>query len=183
MDWKPKLPSTAQLAQIASGLPIVYSTEERAATALAIWDACANAIAREKKNRAFVADQIAKAKAREALLPKVPRPKRFPATLDEFLRLVIGGRRYADRMKKFRDFLVSGGLADVPRGADPGQVLKSMRKNGFQEEPWESVGLAFLRWREHHDQEVRTTRARNAAKRRHGRRKKKVFGAAQSDQK
>jgi len=86
------LPSREQLAMIAAGTHH-KNPADAVRHALDIW--------RE-------ADKVLRNERTEMMqrpFAGIPSPQKFPATLREFLRLVINGRTPADKMKRLRDYL------------------------------------------------------------------------------
>ena len=67
-------------------------------------------------------------------------PKRFPVYLDEFLRLVIGGKYKANRLKTYRAFLRSQNVVDVE------SVLTRDRTKGFEDHWFGQVRVLLLQW-------------------------------------
>ncbi len=92
--------SPETLAMIAATLAKggVDKPETAIANAAALYDAACEHL--ESKARHFAAKQ-AKAEARAALA----RPKKFPATFNDVLRLIVRAKTSADGTKRFRDYL------------------------------------------------------------------------------
>lgn len=70
--------------------------------ALALWQQCATAkeIEIDRQTRYARAHAVAESQ------PQLPMPKKYPVTFDEFLRLTIGGRYKARRLKIYRDYAI-----------------------------------------------------------------------------
>ena len=99
-------------------------------------------------------------------------PRKFPVLLDEFLRIVLGGKYRKVRLKTFCHYL----RATVPAsGVD--EVLNRYRTKGFDEVWFEIARADMLRWLKLR----RTEKARKAAYKRwsQNRRKKANAGKLQ----
>jgi hypothetical protein len=104
-------PSVSEIAQIAAILtnrnPINYTHPSTVANqAIELWEACGSM--RKAKIREIVLMRIETEKNMQdfkELKPiHVPMPKKYPVDFDEFLRLTVGGRHKAHRLKIYRDY-------------------------------------------------------------------------------
>jgi hypothetical protein len=109
-------PSISQIAHIAAILTNGNPTSSKspfdiAVEAIELWNACENMrsakicelaqyklesqkeFARSVTQRLFSVNQI-----------EIPLPKKYPVDFDEFLRLTVGGRHKAHRLKIYRDY-------------------------------------------------------------------------------
>ena len=111
----------------------------------------------------------------------LPLPKKFPASLDVFLRLIVGGRQKAHRLVVFRRYLkftirnlqwplfteeelVNG---QRPSLADIGTEIEKIRRRGFDNAEWKIEGWCFKAWRVAERSESARAKAIHAAKSRH----------------
>ena len=96
----PEPPSPETLAMIAAAL--AKGLTEKPATAIQyasdLYDAACARL--EMKSRYLTAR-----KNEIEAMSDIPRPKKFPATLNEFLSLIVSARTPADSMKRFRDYV------------------------------------------------------------------------------
>jgi len=75
-------------------------------------------------------------------------PSKFPVPLDEFLRLVVGGRYKADRLKLYRDYLgesIIGGSLGTLDSIE--QTIKHNRSHGIPQLFFRELRENFLVWR------------------------------------
>jgi hypothetical protein len=95
------VPSPEMVALIAANLfkaGTQHSVAGAVTNALMLYD--------EARTRLTGAMKLQAAYEREAAAwGDVPRPAKFPASLDDFLRLIVRAKTPADQMKRFRDFL------------------------------------------------------------------------------
>jgi hypothetical protein len=106
-EINPSLPPLFELASLAATLAHgrqinQASAEQLADEAFELWTACYGR--REKRLTQQAYREIGREyeAARKAALPK---PREYPVSFDEFLRLVIGGKDKADRLKIYRDYV------------------------------------------------------------------------------
>ncbi|MBI4662164.1 MAG: hypothetical protein HY735_25370 [Verrucomicrobia bacterium] len=174
-DVRQRLPSAGDVARIAATLADGENIDEQTAeklaqAALLICEASARAI--DKRVNALTAremriDQI------EAENLIVPVAKSYPVSLDEFLRLIVGGKS-TDRLHRYRQFLADSirkqcAISHEPEPSESdllGQVAKIVERD--QREPLthgEYLGRAasFLQWRAM----LPSLKASHAAKKRH----------------
>jgi len=82
----------------------------------------------------------------------VPKPDKFPATLDDFFRLVVKAKTTADSMKRLRDFYRQSSFEKdkdpQSRAANQIQHIKDGDDLGgfFTETKWELLAGNYLEW-------------------------------------
>jgi hypothetical protein len=151
------LPSQQQLAALAAASHIkdpIKAVEH----ALAVWQEAGKILA--AKEHALVRQRVA----------HVPLPKKgFPATLEDFLRVVVGAKTVADETKRLRDFYretlcghTTSPLPHKPHSAedhdrdggltvDPEQwaadAIQDLRECGFRtEHEWLELAQHYVKW-------------------------------------
>ena len=91
---------------------------ELAQQALRIFEACRKALEAEAQNRSKFDSPLPARDVWKKTLRQIPLPKTFPASLEDFLGLVVGGKTKTTRESTFLNFLgdsISAGLvAGVP---------------------------------------------------------------------
>jgi hypothetical protein len=70
--------------------------------AMKLWEACLEG---RKQTINFVSFREKSLKQELARQNEIPKPEKFPVTFDDFLRLMIGGRYKAGRLKIYRDYV------------------------------------------------------------------------------
>jgi len=151
------IPTREQLAMIAAAT-LRPNPTEAVQHALALWRESGNAL------EAF--------KWRE--FGSIPMPENFPATLEDFHRLIVKGKTPADREKSFRDFLKWQTANAIERGSlkspHENEVenfavnnLKAWRNGGCPgKQQWLVTARDYLQW---HAQNISKTNRENALKR------------------
>lgn len=61
-----------------------------------------------------------------------PQPRKFPATLDDFLRIIVRGRSRAESEKRFREFLEFSIYFERKSLSDAGEKIKSSLKSDVE---------------------------------------------------
>ena len=178
-------PTTSELATLAASL--AHGTTIDAGTAkafglqaLKLWQACRELAAHgapqteTEQCRADAAERWAKACA------GIPKPKQFPVSLTEFLRLTLGGRSKEKRESVFQDFLahkiktnraLQRGPGTETKPATPRQLNEEMTwwsAQQFDALQFDQFALQILKWLEPLQAEAKRDKASKAAKARHG---------------
>ena len=97
----------------------------------------------------------------------VPKPKKLPATLDEFFRRIVRAKT-PDREKRFRDFLRQVFFENGPNSEQQAakrthEIKEADRQGGyFTEAKWLEIGGTYLDWWKRQ----KSSQARSAAKKR-----------------
>jgi hypothetical protein len=111
-----KFPSVPELAKIAAiltnGQAVNYSQPTTIAKqAIELWRACEGmrrAIIEQEAQMGFFAQreisELIKQGKKQITPIEIPNPKKYPVDFDEFLRLTVGGRHKAHRLKIYRDY-------------------------------------------------------------------------------
>lgn len=151
------LPEQYQLAMIAAATQR-KNPADAVQHALALWQESGNAL-EAFKWREFGA---------------IPLPAKFPATLQDFHRLIVKGKTPADKEKSFRDFLKAHVADTIERSRlekpDADEIetwalfnLKAWREAGCSgKQQWLVTARDYLAW---HGQRVSATNRNNALKR------------------
>ncbi len=179
------LPGVGELAQLAAMLNQgravnEHSAAELASQALLLYQACQR-LREERVDRAkMIREMVA---SDEDRFGGIQAPSKWPATLKEFQRLVIGGRLIADRMAIYRRFL--GHLMKCDRmSATPGRkldyaavpepdpteiaaLIAREKEQGFTEALYHDRAMAYVVWREQTGEAARHRKAKHAAAKRH----------------
>ena len=101
------IPSLNDLANIAATLAIGSARDTQslsilAEQALQLWEECLHQRKRKIESIFRKANVKTQKLAEES---EIPKPEKFPVTFDDFLRLIIGGRYKANRLKIYRDYV------------------------------------------------------------------------------
>lgn len=177
------LPEALELAGLAATLTGQHrinaeSAKDLARQALVLFEACREHLDTETKRRAFANV------ARDERLDQyagIPKPKKFPASFKEFLRIIVGGKTETDRVGMFRDYLrdniwmcksyraTDGNLENIPETTldEVNDSLARFREKPIEVMDWLHVAESFQRWRANRAARTRTKRAKTAAKARH----------------
>lgn len=111
-----KFPSVSQIAHVAAilanGNPsLANHPADVADEAIKLWDACASMrsvkifeIAKILRNADNAYSEWRKKNIKQHEEIQIPTPSKYPVTFDEFLRLTVGGRQKAHRLKIYRDY-------------------------------------------------------------------------------
>jgi hypothetical protein len=114
LQFVPSTPRIAHIAAIlANGNPTAQDHPSAIADqALKLWYACEGVRNAKIDELAQLRRETEKEVAQlftQGLFPgetiKIPTPKKFPVTFDEFLRLTVGGNRKGRRLKIYRDYV------------------------------------------------------------------------------
>jgi len=149
------LPTADTLALIAATVSKGIDLEPRLAVdhALKLWKSAREKLAGDVKEPAPVPQEPAPAPKESAPVPKHVEtiqttdggslPPAFPATFDEFLRLVVNGKTLADSTKRFRDFLRSNSATE----AEADKRLANLAGEGFKDlKSWQVTALEYREW-------------------------------------
>lgn len=173
------LPESLELAGLAATLAgqqriDTESAKGLARQALVLFEACREHLDTEAKRRAFA--NVARGERLDQYAG-ILKPKKFPASFKEFLRIIVRGKTETDRVKMFRDYLRDSirmgksfrtsdrNLANIPKTTleEWNASLDHYRKKGFELMDWLHVAESFQRWRENRAAHTRTERAKTAA--------------------
>jgi hypothetical protein len=104
---KREIPPLKDLLNIAAMLAIGRPLDDEnlrkiAEQAMKLWEACLDG---RKQTMKFVSFREKSLKEELVRQNEIPKPKKFPVTFDDFLRLMIGGRYKANRVKIYRDYV------------------------------------------------------------------------------
>ncbi len=165
-------PSQMELAQLAALISHGKTAVDAVAYALELWRESAIALSQTWEEVGIYQYDISIAKfvreAVEAPYKNLPKPNRFSATLDEFLRLIVKGKTPADGTKRLRDFLNDryAYTAEKPSGAFTLESIKAGDKAGgfFTPSLWRVLGTSYMAWWKGHKSKA----ARASAKGRGG---------------
>lgn len=165
---KRPLPNLAELAQLAATLAKntdADNPEGLARRAMSIWAACYSELEREARVACLVKDLHDDLGRIEDSTPKPPRG--FPASFNDFLRIVIGRGSETKNLPEFKAFLTdwmhrqAAYLKNLPldRAKPPSideieAVLVRLRAKGLDEDEWTSyarnyAGFAKLKRSDH----------------------------------
>jgi len=107
----------------------------------------------------------------------IPKPERFPVTIEEMLRLLLPQvDNAADRQKEFRHFLacqpIKGGRGEILEPTEEdlvegGEHLAKLRQREINEIHYHTLGRQFLAWREKRKSSLRS----KASRRKRGKRR------------
>jgi len=108
-----------------------------------------------------------------------PKAKKYPATLDEFLRIVMPKKRPEDRMKAFREYIRASmrlnrcyqpsesGLpyesVAIPTDNEVAENIQKLRERQFSEQQFADTAQFVLRFIPHYEREIRSKRAKSGA--------------------
>ena len=177
------VPSPTELAMIAATLAHGrVDKSDLAQEAIALWNACDYARARDIETKAEMRLNSEKAKP----TPSIPKPSKFPVPLDEFLRLALPDAKKTFRQEKFLDYLdhalrIGRVQARVypPDGTnkiewkeadslEPSTTPKEraakwneLEQNGIQEWHYESWYVGFRNWLESTNREIKSANAKS----------------------
>ena len=183
-EARKNLPPVSEIAQLAAlishGHPIGLQTwETYAAHAIQLWEAAYQKREDWINRQARIKLLRRKAEIAEAEV-KFPKPKKFPVSLDDFLKLALPRKRPEDRMKLHRDlvrrdmhisrqFHPSGSVIPlaripIPTDEEVAQSIARHRATGFDEFQY-TVCVAGLRnFAEWQEKENLKKRAQDAGK-------------------
>ncbi|MBM3882917.1 MAG: hypothetical protein FJ387_24870 [Verrucomicrobia bacterium] len=155
---KPHQPSVECLAQLAAILSTgaQLSPTEAVERACEIWH-----VAREKlsdKSRALIMNWV-RAMAPQTQIRQLSAPRAFPATFEEFLKIVVRAKTPADATKRFRDFLKdrvaesyeasahSPAPTSIEMDNEALNLLEQLRRGGFSKnEFWDFLSRDYRAW-------------------------------------
>ena len=104
-------PTTTELALIAGLLRRATHFEPSLASdALDLWEACAKELQKRRENRH--PSQF------DQLCEQLPKPYKYPVSLDEFFNLMLPVRRRLERLKSYRHFLMAWKRLDLAGAID-----------------------------------------------------------------
>jgi len=90
-------------AMLAVGRPLDdQNLRKLAEQAMKLWEACLD---QRKQTKNFVSFRTKTLKQELDRQGEIPKPEKFPVTFDDFLRLMIGGRYKAHRLKIYREYV------------------------------------------------------------------------------
>ena len=175
-----KLPDASELAQLSAilnqGLPInAHRAAELARDALLLFQACQKLLDERAKRAKFISETASRL-ARS--FSTIKSPAKWPATLDDFLRLVVGGKDKAERLPRYRRFLCHLVRADrwsgspnymsVPFESTPSvpffevaPLLERDKQRDFTESEYLDLAHSFVVW---HNAERKKTNREKARK-------------------
>ena len=169
-------PPTAEIARLAAILAGERQINPESASiyarqAIGLWEKCEEERTKEISRLASIASVSALQAKRETL----PKPKQFPASFDEALRLWMPGKRIEDREKCYRDYVIynidlrkitndgEGENPDITTEEEAVSWIASDRKHGFKRVHFDFVSEQFQRWLPKYKAENRRKRARAGA--------------------
>jgi hypothetical protein len=170
-------PSQMELAQLAALVSQGKTAVDAVAYALELWRESIAALSRTWEEVGIYSYDISIAKflrdALEVPIKNLPKPDRFPATLDDFLRLIVRGKTPADSTKRMRDYLESRigykpgkPTGEFTKGAFTLASIKDADNAGgfFTPDLWRLIGTGYMVWWKRHKSDA----ARAAARKRKG---------------
>jgi len=163
---KTRLPNWEELARLAAAVSqgMKKKPVEAVAYALELYHETQIALERAAIEAGGIPDSgsldldltIEKIETMQRYEKTVPLPTKFPATLDDFFRLIVKARTVADATKRLRDFLCysyfkSGNTQKNDAGAYAANQIQKMKdgdKNGgyFAQQQWRSFAGHYMDW-------------------------------------
>jgi len=170
-----QVPPTSEIVKLAATIAAGKLINRETALAFAnqaieLWEKSEEA--RNKKIDLLA--MYARAKAKDDSLPK---PKSYPVSLDEFLKLMMPARRVPDRMKFYREYLrqlirvdhhmknnpdgfhISIESTPVPSDEEIAKCIAKDRERQFDKWKYPNWASHFLRWYSQNENSIRRTRA------------------------
>ncbi len=166
------LPCASELAALAATVEpgksfSVAGASESARKALILWEACHEHLETAINTRV---NEAIKNEDALKFVGKIEMPEKFPATLADFARLVVGGK---DSFKTYRAFIgehilplkkhLDGSLSlDAPNEATLDEVAAAItidQQKGFSRDFYIYRAQEFLKWKPLHDHKAKRIRA------------------------
>jgi hypothetical protein len=142
-----------------------------ARAAIGLWEKCED----ERIKEIYRLAAIARSRALQARRETFPKPKQFPASFDESLRLWMPKKRLEDREKCYRDYVTSkielrkistdgmGENPDISTEQEAVSWISAERKSGFKRMTFEFISEQFREWLPKYEADNRSKRARAGA--------------------
>ncbi len=96
---------------------------------------------------------------------EIPRPPAFPASFDDFLRLIVGGRAEGEQLRRFRRYLAAPTADPLnpaeTKAANPDEAIPKWRNVRFDLMRWEQEAERFRSWWERHMSSERSKAAKS----------------------
>jgi hypothetical protein len=172
------IPPVTEIARIAAILTRGprFDAQTAARQALELWQAC------DKERNHWIEGlalrQVATDKDR-AKQSEPPKAKKYPATLDEFLRIVMRKKRPEDRMKVFREsirasirlnrcYQPSGNVLSydslpIPTDDEVAENIQKIRERQFNEQQFADTAQFVWRFMPYYERETRSKRGKSGA--------------------
>jgi len=159
-----KMPPVLEIARLAAMLAAgnqitKQSARVFAAQAIELWEKCKD----ERAKRIDVLAIYARAAALKAEKRKLPRPKSFPASLDDFLRCMMPGTRAEDRAKFHREYARQMFRDKVPTDDEVADCVAREKKEEISAYIYEMRADDFRRWLKEYKTANRQRRAQAGA--------------------
>lgn len=183
-----QVPSTSEISNLAAilahGRDIANPQNLKfiATQAIALFEECEKA----RNKRIDMLALYARAESINEQREKLPKPKTFPASLDEVLLLWMPKKRVEDRMKCYRDYIrhciierkiMSGGEGENPSNSVEQEAenwFSADKQSGFKSVAFDFASDSFLKWFHGYEAENRRKRAKAMAAGRWSKKNKKT---------
>jgi hypothetical protein len=159
---------TSEIAKLAATLANGRSIDSQslsviATQAIELWEKCEE-IRKRKIDRLAL---YARAEAMKVAREKLPRPKTFPASLDDVLRCVMPNKkRPEDRAKCHREYVRQRFRpqdGQIPTEDDVANCIAHDKEKGFPEGVYDLVADDFRQWLSQYESNNRRIRAQTGA--------------------